>query len=83
MILIITGIAPLEERDKYPSGKMAGILNATSYIGSALSSFGLGALADNFDWTFIFYMFLVLVSISTLLATASGLILKRRQKGGA
>jgi sugar phosphate permease len=36
------------------SGMLAGALNGFCYVGSTLSSYGLGALADNFGWEAVF-----------------------------
>ena len=52
---LITSIFPLFMRGKVNSGLFAGVLNGFCYVGSALSSYGLGAVADNFGWTAVFY----------------------------
>ena len=52
---LITSIFPLFMRGKVNSGLFAGVLNGFCYMGSALSSYGLGAVADNFGWTAVFY----------------------------
>lgn len=52
---LITSIYPLFMRGKVNSGLFAGILNGFSYLGSTISSFGLGTIADNFGWTFVFW----------------------------
>ena len=70
---VITSIVPLELRDKINSGLLAGILNGFCYIGSTISGYGLGAIADRFGWSgmFVFYVVLcimiVVVSIVYLL----------------
>ena len=51
---LITGIFPLFMRDKVDSGTVAGVLNGFSYLGSTISSYGLGVIADNFGWTYVF-----------------------------
>lgn len=51
---LITGIFPLFMRGKINSGLFAGVLNGFCYLGSALSSYGLGVIADNFGWTSVF-----------------------------
>lgn len=52
---LITSIFPLFMRGKVNSGKYAGILNGFCYLGSTISSYGLGVIADNFGWTAVFY----------------------------
>ncbi len=52
---LITSIFPLFMRGKVNSGLFAGVLNGFSYLGSTLSSYGLGAIADNFGWTAVFW----------------------------
>jgi len=53
---VITSIAPLKLRDKVDSGKLAGILNGFCYLGSTLSSYGLGAVADAKGWSMVFIL---------------------------
>lgn len=64
---LITSIYPLFMRGKVNSGLIAGVLNGFCYLGSTLSSYGLGAIADRFEWTAVFYTlmgFCVLVFIA-------------------
>ena len=70
---VVTSILPLSLRDKANSGFVAGILNGCCYLGSTLSSVGLGALSDYFgEWQPIFYfllgasVFVVVVSVGIL-----------------
>lgn len=51
---LITSIFPLFMRGKVNSGLCAGILNGFCYLGSTISSYGLGVIADNFGWTAVF-----------------------------
>ncbi|MBE6590782.1 MAG: MFS transporter [Ruminococcaceae bacterium] len=55
---VITSIAPLKMRDKVDSGRMAGILNGFCYMGSTVSAYGLGAIADRGGWDAAFYLLL-------------------------
>jgi sugar phosphate permease len=41
-------------KGKMNSGMLAGVLNGFCYVGSTLSSYGLGALADHFGWEAVF-----------------------------
>lgn len=51
---LITSIFPLFMRNKVNSGLFAGILNGFCYLGSTISSYGLGAIADNSGWIAVF-----------------------------
>ena len=53
---VITSIFPMFMREKLDSGKIAGILNGFCYIGSTVSSYGLGAVADHFGWKAVFFV---------------------------
>ncbi len=53
---LITSIFPIFMRGKVNSGLMAGILNGFCYIGSTISSYGLGVVADNFGWILVFWL---------------------------
>ena len=63
---LITSIFPMFMRKEVNSGKIAGVLNGFCYLGSTISSYGLGALADNFGWSAVFWCLLgtcVLISL--------------------
>ena len=51
---LITSIFPIFMREKINSGMFAGILNGFCYVGSTLSAYGLGIIADNYGWTAVF-----------------------------
>ncbi len=53
---LITSIFPIFMRGKVNSGLFAGVLNGFCYIGSTISSYGLGAIADNFGWLSVFWL---------------------------
>ena len=55
---VITSIAPLKMRDKIEPGKNAGILNGFCYMGSTISAYGLGAIADHSGWDAVFNLLL-------------------------
>ena len=44
---IITSMLPLYYKDKANAGLLAGVLNGCCYVGSTLSSYGLGMIYDN------------------------------------
>ncbi len=52
---LVTSIFPLFMRGMVNSGLIAGILNGFCYLGSTISSYGLGTIADNFGWTYVFW----------------------------
>ena len=65
---LITGMAPLYMRDRIDSGLLAGVLNGCCYIGSTASSYGLGAIADNFGWGSVFNLLLIVCIGAVILA---------------
>ena len=52
---LITSIFPLFMRGKVNAGLFAGVLNGFCYVGSTISAYGLGVIADNFGWSAVFY----------------------------
>ncbi len=52
---LVTGIFPIFMRGKINSGLFAGVLNGFCYLGSTISSYGLGFIADNSGWTTVFW----------------------------
>ena len=55
---LITSIFPLFMKDKVNSGMIAGVLNGCCYIGSTISSYGLGLVADAWGWNAVFILLL-------------------------
>lgn len=64
---VITAIAPLKLRDKIDSGKLAGILNGFCYLGSTISSYGLGAVADAKGWSMVFVLIFAICITSVII----------------
>ena len=60
---LITSVFPMFMRGKLNSGLYAGILNGFCYLGSTLSSYGLGSIADNFGWGAVFWTLLGLCAV--------------------
>ena len=64
----IVSVFPLQMKGKVNSGLMAGVLNGCCYIGSAISSYGLGAVADNWGWTTVFWLVFGVCAVCTAIA---------------
>lgn len=60
---VITSMVPLYYKDKSDAGLLAGVLNGCCYIGSTLSSYGLGAVADAYGWESVFYLLLICAAL--------------------
>ena len=56
---IVTAMAPMYMRNYFFSGTLAGILNGCCYLGSTISSYGLGKAADEFGWNAVFIIVFV------------------------
>lgn len=63
---LITSIFPMFMREKVNSGMFAGVLNGFCYLGSTISSYGLGAIADNFGWSAVFITLIGFVLLSLI-----------------
>jgi OPA family glycerol-3-phosphate transporter-like MFS transporter len=55
---LLTSIFPMFMRGKVNSGMIAGVLNGFCYFGSTISSYGLGAIADHWGWSAVFWTLL-------------------------
>jgi OPA family glycerol-3-phosphate transporter-like MFS transporter len=64
---VITSMAPLYWKERVNSGMLAGVLNGCCYLGSTLSAYGLGAIADVGGWNSVFYLLFGLCALSALL----------------
>ncbi len=66
---VVTSILPLSLRDKANSGFLGGILNGCCYVGSTISSVGLGAISDYYgEWSPVFYLLFILTAIVVVLS---------------
>lgn len=57
---VVTSVFPLFMKARVNSGKIAGITNGFCYLGSALSSYVLGAIAEVSGWMVVFYVILAI-----------------------
>ena len=64
---VITSMIPLHLKDHFSSGGLAGIINGFCYLGSTLSTYGLGLIADTYGWGAVFYVLLGIASTVTVL----------------
>ncbi len=76
---VITSMAPLYMRDKVNSGMVAGVLDGFCYAGSAISSYGLGVIADNHGWTPVFYLFLITMGVSVVVSVVYGVASRKNE----
>ena len=76
---VITSMVPLHMKDKINSGKLAGILNGFCYLGSTVSSYTLGAIADCYGWLSVFYVLLA-VSILVIVIGFTYVIIEKIRK---
>lgn len=73
---VITSMVPLYMRDKMSSGTLAGILDGCCYLGSAVSSYGLGGLADGYGWNAVFWLLFALCAAVACVGTVVAILLK-------
>ena len=66
-------------REHINSGLWAGVLNGFCYVGSTISSYGLGVIADNSGWNAVFLCLLV-ACVLMIVACLIGLLIQRIQK---
>ncbi len=64
---LLTSIFPLFMRGKINAGLFAGILNGFAYVGSTISSYGLGAVADRHGWLSVFWLLIACCAGACLL----------------
>lgn len=78
----IVSVFPLQMKGKINSGLMAGLLNGCCYVGSAISSYGLGAVADAWGWTTVFWLLFAVCATCTVFALIYRIvkILTRKQR---
>lgn len=81
---IITSMAPLYWKEKVNSGLLAGVLNGFCYMGSTLSMYGLGLVADMGGWNAVFVLLFSLCVAAVAVAVVCAVISAvRKTKGKA
>lgn len=71
---------PLTFEGKFDAGFLAGILNGACYIGSALATYVLGAMADKSGWSYAFILLIIIALFSALLAFIYLIFARKRNK---
>lgn len=74
---LLTSQAPLELKGEISGGLLGGLLNGCGYIGSTISSFGLGAIADGLGWNGVFIFLIITSGVSSLIALVFIFITKK------
>lgn len=63
---IITSMAPMYWKNRVDLGFLAGILNGFCYLGSTLSAYALGLIADVGGWNSVIKLLFILCALSVL-----------------
>ena len=79
---LITSIFPLFMKGKLNSGLIAGVLNGFCYVGSTLSIYALGSVADKSGWMAVFWVLLFVCVAVVAIAAAYSLVRKFVMKIG-
>jgi len=78
---VVTSILPLSLRDRANSGFVGGILNGCCYLGSTISSAGLGAISDAYgEWTPVFWLLFIMSLVVVLICVVSAIFTKISNK---
>lgn len=77
---VIINMVPLYWKEKINSGLLAGVLNGFCYLGSTLSAYGLGLIADFGGWYAVFWALFIVCMIAVLLAVFYVYFIKLKKK---
>ena len=75
---VITSIIPMYMRDRMDSGLLAGVLDTFCYVGSTLSTWLLGRIADVGSWNGVFICLLVFGAVACVLCWLSVLVGRKK-----
>lgn len=73
---LITSMLPLYMKGKINSGMVAGVLNGCCYIGSMISSYGLGVVVDKWGWTAMFWLLVAACGVVVLIGFVYAMLKK-------
>ena len=65
---------------KILSALIGGVLDGFCYIGSAITAYGMGKVADNYGWNKVFYFFIAVCCVMMLLSIAYFVVSKLIEK---
>jgi sugar phosphate permease len=65
------------------AGLLAGIINGFCYVGSAVSTYGLGKISVDFGWNMVFYILLALCSLMAVICIVYIVLQKVKNKKNA
>ena len=77
---VITSIFPMMQKGKINAGTIAGVMDGFCYVGSAITAYGIGSLADKFSWHTVLYLFISVCIFTVLICAAYILITKLAKK---
>ncbi len=66
---VITSIFPLDNRNLIDAGFCAGFLNTFCYVGSSITSYALGSIAENAGWNITFAIMLAVALTATIVCS--------------
>ena len=76
---VLTNIFPmLYSKDN--AGLIAGVLDGFCYLGSAITAFGMGSVADKYGWDIVFYILLSVCALMIVICLVYFIINKANQK---
>ena len=76
---LLGSIMPLDLRARATPGFISGLFDAFCYVGSAVSSFGLGSVADAYGWSTVFLIYLSVLAVPVVCAVVSLFFLRRKK----
>ena len=76
----ITSVFPLQMKGKINSGLIAGVVTGFGYLGSTLSSYGLGAVADRWGWSTVFWLLFAVSAMVVVISAVYKLVKKITKK---
>jgi OPA family glycerol-3-phosphate transporter-like MFS transporter len=71
---ITTSVIPFACRSRGNVGGVSALLDSCCYLGSMISTYGLGYIADNYGWMRVMILIVIISAISVAICTASALI---------
>jgi OPA family glycerol-3-phosphate transporter-like MFS transporter len=76
---VITNIFPMLYSNKINAGAVAGVLDGFCYVGSAITAYGMGAIADTQGWNTVFWIFLAVCFLMIVLSGIYLLVTRKKR----
>jgi OPA family glycerol-3-phosphate transporter-like MFS transporter len=77
---VLTGLFPMTSPKNFNPGLIAGLIDGFCYVGSAITTYGLGSVSDNLGWDAVIYLLLFICGLMVCVCAVYTIIEKFKKR---